>query len=67
MRKLYLSDGVYATIDLDNHDYPVILTTGHHEIRQADQVIYMEQSALNLLAKAIEDEKNTIIQLNLPI
>jgi hypothetical protein len=55
MKQIYLTDGVYATINKDDI-YPVILTTGNHIIEKADAVIYLEWSAYSMLITACREE-----------
>jgi DNA-binding winged helix-turn-helix (wHTH) protein len=49
MSASYLGDGVYATINKKDPDYPVVITTGTHDIKQAESVIYFEKAAIELL------------------
>jgi len=55
MTHTYLSDGVYLKIDKDSI-YPVILTTGHHDESVADNVIYLELTALKALVELCQEE-----------
>jgi hypothetical protein len=60
MKTVYLGDGVYAQIDFSNAlDYSVILTTGTHLIDSADNVIYLEHHAMELLVEEYINEKNS--------
>lgn len=54
-RQVYLGDGAYATVDKDAF-HPLILTTGHHDPEQAENVIYMEPSVMIALVDVIERE-----------
>ncbi len=55
MKQIYLTDGVYATLNKDDI-YPVVLTTGHHSTQQADNTVYLEWSALSMLINACKEE-----------
>ena len=66
MKQIYLTDGVYATVEKDTM-YPVILTTGHHSVDEADNKIYLEWSALSMLVNLCIEEgvltsKNSTVQ-----
>jgi hypothetical protein len=54
-KQVYLGDGLYATIEKDAF-HPLILTTGHHEVHMADNVVYLEAPVLISLITAIEEE-----------
>ena len=43
----YIGDGVYAT----KNSYGIVLTTGHHEESQADNVILLENSVMDSFSK----------------
>lgn len=50
-QSVYLGDGVYAVMDADQR---IVLTTGHHLIVRADNVIFLEPSVAVNLVKWIE-------------
>jgi hypothetical protein len=43
----YLGDAVYATYD----DYHVILTTEHHDPKEANNIVYMDKDVIRKLVK----------------
>ena len=55
MKREYLSDGVYVRLEKDSI-YPIILTTGHHDESVADNVIYLELTALEALISLCQEE-----------
>lgn len=48
IKPIYLGDGVYAQSDLAN-GFPLVLTTGNHEVALADNKIFMEPEVLQAL------------------
>lgn len=63
MTTAYLGDGVYATISASNREYPVTLTTGTHDIEQADNIVLLEKDSMDLLMilyRAAMEVKNDV-------
>jgi len=56
MRQEYLGDGAYVTIDRD-FEGQIILTANHHNPELATDVIHLEPSAVDLLAKLINKSR----------
>jgi hypothetical protein len=53
MEPRYLGDGVYVSESYG----PVILTTGHHDPDQADDVIFLDEEVLEGLLRWLEDRR----------
>jgi hypothetical protein len=57
MNPQYLGDGVYISDGARwNNDRAVYLTTGHHLVEQADNVIYLETDVLDALINVLRKE-----------
>lgn len=55
---IYLGDGVYGTLLIETQQ--IMLTTGHHERAQADNVIYLDAAVLDafeLWTKTIVEDR----------